>query len=560
MNHISQLLVRAAETQKGITFFKNKNEFYFKPYTDLLDDSRKYAQTLIQSGIRKGVRVAVMLPSDEQFILLFFACLQIGAIPSAIYPPVRLGRLDDWNATLIKQLEAIKPVILLTNEQIKPFLGNKDIYQHLKLGISVPKMSHLGHFETELNDIAFIQFSSGTTGSPKPVYLSHKAVLTNIEQIVETLPPVEDIEHTCCSWLPLYHDMGLVGGMLSSIQQMANLVLIRPEQFLARPVTWFEAITKFKITVTLAPNFAFGLCLKRIDLEKFSELDLSSLMVTMCGAEMVHPKTLKDFGSKFTKIGFNNSSLLPVYGMAEATLAVTFHQGGNRKRWFTFDKEQLESGRAVLSEVGVELASLGMPLRDVQIKIVKEEQTLEDSLVGEVLIKSPSLFTRIDNREAGEWYQTGDLGFIFDGELFIVGRKKDMIIHLGRNIDPTQIERVADNLSAVRKGCSAAVSIYSHEEGKEEIVLFVESDQISEDLQHEIEQEVLGALGLKIRAVIFSPGTIYRTSSGKIQRQKTLQKFLSKELKENKVSIPKILLKRAKGQIYNFIQESRLGK
>lgn len=562
MKNLVMLLKEAAETESGITFYKSPKEFNFLKYSALWNQSNLYAQQLIDLGVERGDKVALMLPSDESFIAQFFACLQVGAIPTALYPPVRLGRLDDWKATIEKQLAILQPAVVLTNKQIKPFLGERIFYQHIKLGVQILECEQSKNSFKDIyeNDIAFIQFSSGTTGHPKPVYLSHQAVLANIAQITETLPNLNSMVHSCCSWLPLYHDMGLVGGLLSSIQQKVHLILIRPEQFLARPLSWFEAISKFKVTVTLAPNFAFGLCQKRIRDEQLEDLSLSSLMVTMCGAEMVHPKTLKEFSQRFSSIGFDDKTILPVYGMAEATLAVTFHTGGENKRWYIFDREKLESGTILESSEGIELASLGHPLRNVKLKILNNEGESLENAIGEVAIKTPSLFTQIGDMKAPEWYLTGDLGFIYQGQLFIVGRKKDMIIHLGRNIDPTQIERLADNHESVRKGCSAAVAHYNHDLGREEIILFYESDNDNQNLNGEVEREVLTNLGLKISAIGLKPGTIFRTSSGKIQRQKTLQAHMSHQLIENKISIPKIMIKRAQGQIYHLFQESRFGK
>lgn len=553
--NLSLLLKEASQSENGITFFESREKTQFYSYSELWKLSNQYAHQLKKKGVRQGDKIVIMLPSNCEFIVQFFACLQLGAIPSAIYPPVRLGRVDDWKTTVLAQIDSISPVMILTDSLIMPFLGNDEFYSRFSLGINVLKPSHDRLEELENSDMAFIQFSSGTTGLPKPVVLSHNSVLSNIEMITKTLP-ISDKGHCCCSWLPLYHDMGLVGALLSSIHQKVSLILIRPEQFLARPYLWFQAISDYKATITIAPNFAFGLCTKKIKNEQITDIDLSTLKITLCGAETVHPQTLIDFSNKFSNIGFDQKSILPVYGMAEATLAVTFHDGHSAPRWSSFDKDSLEiKGIAIESPNGISLACVGRCLEGVELQITDSENNgVADRIVGDIRIKSPSLFSSIGFEEETKnpiWYHSGDRGFIIDGQLYLVGRKKDIIIHRGRNIDPTQIERIVDDVQNVRKGCSAAVSDYSYELGSERIIIFVESD---DNIESETQKLVKARLGLDSLVIVLKPGTIYRTSSGKIQRQKTFSEWKSGELKSSQTFIPKIIAQRAKGAIYNWYQ------
>lgn len=302
--------------------------------------------------------------------------------------------------------------------------------------------------ELDENAISFIQFSSGTTGASKAIAISHKALVSNIESILEGVGEVK-LAVNCVSWLPLYHDMGLVGALLATLASHGDLTLIKPEDFVRKPYLWLKAISDQKANVTVAPNFAYGLVAKRISDQQILGLDLSSLKVALCGAEMVHASTLNSFIDKFSEFNFSANALAPVYGMAEGTLAVSFSELNRGFESCIFDQAALSAGEVKESSSGVELCSVGGPVKDVEITILGGAGSkLPENEVGEIAFYSPALFSGtltksgLDKVEFSETtpYKTGDQGFVYKNKLYICGRIKEMMIIRGKNYLPTSFE------------------------------------------------------------------------------------------------------------------------
>jgi acyl-CoA synthetase (AMP-forming)/AMP-acid ligase II len=381
------------------------------------------------------------------------------------------------------------------------------------------------------DEIAMIQFSSGTTTDPKPVALTHSQMLANAERITAS---VFDLQRTSggeqpsgVSWLPLYHDMGLVGCLLPALLGPGPLTLLPPELFLARPAMWLRAISRYRGTTSPAPNFAYGLCVDRIRDEEMAGVDLSCWRMAMNGAEPLSAETIRRFEHRFSRWGLRSDAMMPVYGLSEATLAVTFTRPGTQWKSIRVDAQQLGRGIARPDEDGNEWVSCGRPLAGFAIEIRDGAgQVLAGRRVGRIHVRGPSVmsgyFGRGDAPIADGWLDTGDLGFLDDGELYVTGRAKDMLVLRGQNHAPEDFERAVDRVAGVRTGCAAAVA--DVHAGGEAFVLFIEAREPREDLATECREAVLEACGVSPDAVVvLEPGTLPRTSSGKIRRGEALR-------------------------------------
>ncbi|WP_372368474.1 fatty acyl-AMP ligase [Candidatus Uabimicrobium sp. HlEnr_7] len=535
---LDQLFSRAADAPEvKVHFWKNKNSISSFSYKELQDKALLVTGKLQKLGVKKGDRVAIVLPTDPTFYHAFFGVIFSGAIAAALYPPVRLGRMDEWKERTAAMLKSIGCKAVITDKKIFNLLGEPVREASPELGCftvdELQKDNISGNMaKMSSRDLCIIQFSSGTTGSPKPVALSHHNIIRNTHSILSTLPG-DITEHSAVSWLPLYHDMGLVGCLFSTMMAKRDLTLIRPEQFIARPKMWLEALTKQKATVSVAPNFAFGLCNSRVSEKDMAELDLSRWKIALCGAEAVHPNTLKNFSKKFASVGFKETSLSPVYGLAEATLAVTFSSLEETPISTVFDREQLEiHDKAVLADEGITLASVGRALPDTEIEIrSSSNKKIDDNAIGRVWVKSDGIMEEYYlNPEATAeiiqdgWLDTGDQGFIHEDNLYLCGRYKDAIIIRGRNYSAADIEHALEELPGVRQGCAAAFSDYIKEEDdSESLVVLVEyrKQQVNnmDELKKQIGERIQLQCNLKAAdIVLLEPGTLPRTSSGKIRR------------------------------------------
>lgn len=523
-------------------------------FEDVYKKSTAFARKLKKMGIQKGDTVALILPTCVEFFYSFFGCQMIGAIPYSIYPPLNLAKVDEWQLQTGKMLSRVQTKAVFANNQIQKILHSP--VQRAK----VPLGSHsVQNFVTEdddhtpltpdYHDLAFIQFSSGSTGTPKPVAISHFAALENARQIAEIHKRVTKARPIAVSWLPLYHDMGLVGMCFAPMIGNAKLYFLRPDHFIGNPFLWIKAMSDTKATVTVAPNFAYGLCVRRIEDEDLEGIDLSHLVLAGCGAEMILPKTMRDFVEKYENHGFNRRALTPCYGLAEATLAVTFSDPAKTLKFETFDQNLLQEGRvARSSDLGVELTSVGSAIEGVKIEIRDEnENPLEDRQVGEIWIQSPSLLTEYfkspeESRSLLKdgWLNTQDLGFLKESELFVVGRRKEVIILNGSNIDPSFIEQPLLEIQELRSGCYVAFSVIDPErdEDTESLILVVESKRNNLSARHRLKvqklvtETVYRRTHFKVdQVIVLNPRSIPRTSSGKIKRSETKKMWLENRLR-----------------------------
>ncbi len=366
-------------------------------------------------------------------------------------------------------------------------------------------------------DIALIQFSSGTTHDPKPVALTHANLLHNLAAIADYFAGAGINEVIGVTWLPLYHDMGLIGNLLSAFYLRCTLVLLPPELFLAIPSAWLRAISRHRGNVTAAPNFAFGLCRKRIRDDELDGVDLTSWALCLNGAELVNAEVAREFGERFAPWGFRACAMTPVYGLAEASLAVTFRP----------------PHAPVRARDGV--LSVGRPLAGVQVEIRDaDSRPLPPGQVGRIVVRAPSVMPGYFGRPdltaqalSDGWLDCGDLGFLDGGELFVTGRSKDTIVIRGANHAPQDFETALDGLAGVRTGCAVAVGY--QDAGAEALAILAEvTPEATDDLAADIAARVLARTGIAVSHVeLVEPGALPRTSSGKMRRLAARDQWLT---------------------------------
>jgi len=540
-------------------------------YGQLLDSARKVAAGLCGEGLNKGETVAIMLPTSQQFFYAFFGVLLAGGIPVPIYPPLRADRIEEYSVREASILNNAGVRILITFDKtealaklLRVFIKSLHKVTTVDYLINSSKV-HLPKIVIHANDPALIQYTSGSTSAPKGVLLSHANLLANLRTFGEAahFTPKE----VGVSWLPLYHDMGLIGAWLGSLYHAFPLTVLSPLSFLNRPERWLWAIHYHRGTISGGPNFAYELCVRKIDEAAIQGLDLSSWRLAFNGAEAVNPKTLERFTKKFAPFGFKAESFYPVYGLAESCVALTFPPVNRKPKLDLILREPFEKEQEAIPATNqdpntLEFVSCGMPLPEHVIRIVNEEgQELGERKVGSLHFNGPSAMQGYyHNSEATEaiyhdgWWDSGDYAYIAGKEVFITGRKKDMIIKAGRNLYPQEIEEITAQVSDVRKGCVIAFGVNDPKWGTEKLVIVAETALTKKNDRSQmivdIIEKVSVVLGLPPdEVVLVPPRTLPKTSSGKLQRSLCKQNY--QEGKLNRRALP-VSLQMAKLLVKGF--------
>jgi len=565
---IEALLAVEGCTHLGARFIPLSGEPVFYPYREILARAKAAAGVLQARGLEPGDRVAVALPTCVGFLSTFLGIQLAGGIPAALYPPFRLGRLEEYHARTLGMLTRIGARFLVTDSRIAKLLGRiaRDA-DCLAAVFDVRELDGPAVWQPaapEPDSPAFLQFSSGTTREPRAVIMTHQNLLANLEMMNAVfrsfLPPEYPREAVC--WLPLYHDMGLVGCMFNGLYHPATIDYIAPEAFIARPALWLQTLSRFRGAVSPAPQFAYSLCASRIRDEEMAGVDLSGWVIALNGAEPIDPEAMRLFSDRFSRWGLRASAMTPVYGLAEAGLAVTFSDTRKPPLVREFDREALSEGSEARPGVGRELPSVGRPFPGLDVRIADEgDRPLPEGRVGRILIRGGSITPGYfgDPEATAEtirdgWLDTGDLGFISGGELFIAGRLKDLIIIRGRNVAPQEIEEALWGLPGIRPGCVVAVGAQVDQKG-EELIVLAEQDprhpRPEAELAEAVRERILERAALcPWHVQILGPGTLPRTSSGKMRRQEALRLFLAGELlPPEKMGTLRILKEVAKSQV-----------
>jgi acyl-CoA synthetase (AMP-forming)/AMP-acid ligase II len=537
------------ETEIGITLLPEREgrPVEHRSYRQLYHDARQVAGILHERGVAQGDRVLLVFRTSHDFVAAFLGAQLLQAVPVPAYPPSALN-IDTGVERLAHIAVHSGAKACLTERRILPVLG--------ELGLRAPAIEHVvsledhrgagrlqAKFRADADDLAFLQYTSGSTGQPKGVALSHGNLVANIHAIGQACEIRR--EDVMVGWCPLYHDMGLIGTLLLSIYWRLPLVLMAPTAFLARPVRWLRAISEHRGTLSPSPNFGFAMAVKRVPAEERAGLDLSSWRLAFNGAESVNMRTLRDFQEAYGPFGFREEAMLPVYGMAEASLAVTFPEPGARVRFEVVDRRQLANGRAVPGRgVGsMSVVSVGRQVPGHSVLVVDEQgQFLPDREVGHVVVSGPSIMQGYFGDEAATarvlrngWLWTGDLGYFANGELYITGRAKDLVIVRGCNYYAEDIERAAERATGVRPGGCVAFGVYDEESASDLVVLVCETRLAGADERLDLVKRVGDAVGKDTgltvdEVVLVDPGAVPKTSSGKRQRALCRQQYLEGEL------------------------------
>ncbi len=537
-------LERAArDPSTGIRLLDRREQATWLPWSAILAGARDVAASLAALGIERGDRLGLIFPTGRELLEAFFGAVLAGAVPTCLPPPPRFGKAAGYGRRAGAMLASVDARLLLAERRARTRLDKS--LEPLPLGTRALDDLPAGKTVAAAvggrpDDLALIQFSSGTELSPKPAALSHAAVLSQARLLNGYWPDTPEVRQRGVSWLPLYHDMGLIGSLFTALERPGELTLLPPEVFAARPAIWLRAISRFGGTVSPATNFAYGYCVERIRDRELDGVDLTSWRVALNGAEPVSADVMRRFARRFARWGFRSSALTPVYGLAEAALAVTFSDVEAPFVSRRFARDGLSPGNCVREEAGGrELVSVGRPVAGFEIAIRDAAgQGVEEGVVGRIWARGPTLMEGYVGRHAETrevlrdgWLDTGDLGFLHRGELYVCGRIKDLIIVRGRNHSPVELERVAESVPGVGMGGAVAVGHLPEGGDRERLVLFVERargtpNEVVDAIPATCRRALLSDSGLEVdEVVVLAPDSIPRTSSGKVRRAETLRRW-----------------------------------
>ncbi len=514
-------------------------------YRALYSEAQRVAAGLRSRGVAPGQAVALMLPTGLDFLISFFGILLAGAVPAPLYPPVRRSAAAEHlrrQAVILNNCQA--PLLITLSEVSALSAMVLGLAPALQAVLTVADLASDGWAErprVQGTDLALLQYTSGSTGDPKGVMLTHANLLANVRAMGQAAEVRGD--DVFVSWLPLYHDMGLIGAWLGSLYHGLPLVLMSPLTFLARPVRWLRAIHRHRGTLSAGPNFAYELCAGKITDDELAGIDLSHWRLAFNGAEQVSAETVRRFSERFAPYGFRSRTMAPVYGLAESSVGLAFPP---------LDREPVIDcvARAVLASRGwveprsagtVDTAcfvACGRALPGHALRIVDErDQPCEDRREGRVQFCGPSSCQGyFRNPEAtarlmrGGWLDSGDRGYLVAGELFITGRIKDIIIRAGHNIYPYELELAVGALAGIREGGVAAFASRDERLGTDRLVVLTETRETREpqreQLRAAITEAVVGVIGNPPDEVVLAPPrSVLKTSSGKVRRDATRQRY-----------------------------------
>jgi len=538
----------ATETEHAITFVRANGEERVVSYPDLWVEVRRRAAAFAARGLQKGDRVALVLPEPDEFVLTFLGALAAGVVAVPMYPPQTLAKVEAYGATLRHVLGASEAKALVAGEGIRSMLAEQIVGDGLPIWLErdlrVDTVPEELTTAVGMDDLAFLQFTSGSTSQPKGVMVTFGNLAANAHAIMfdglEATPQDKGV-----SWLPLFHDMGLIGFVVAPLYAKVQVMFLPTMSFIRRPSTWLDAIHRFRGTITFAPNFAFALATRAVRASQARDWDLSCMRALGCGAEPIQADVLRAFLDRFAEQGLKATSILPSYGMAEATLAISFADLHDTLHTDVIDGEALKDGRAVAVEAGssgsTELVACGSAFPNHEVVVVDASgMPAGERTVGEIWMRGPSRTEGyFGNAGATEeafgdgWLHTGDLGYFAEGQLYICGRAKDLIILNGKNYYPQDIEKVVSEVDGVRDGQCVAFSRLD-ERGAEVAVVVAEARRAavtSPEIRDAIVAAVRREIGVTLDEVIFiQRGTLPKTSSGKVKRSAARQRLQSNTL------------------------------
>ena len=553
--NLSEALDYAAQGVTGCNFYTGKGELYaVLPYEELREQAQTLARRLQGLGLLRGARVALLADTHPDFMRFFFACQYAGLVPVPIPASIHLASRSVYVEQVRALLVKCQASVAMVPPGFLPFLAEAADGLDLRFVGSPDDFGQLPEDPSALSplgsdEVAYLQFTSGSTRFPRGVMITQRAVLNNLAGIIKHGLVVRPSDR-CVSWLPFYHDMGLVGFVLGPVASQLSVDYLSPRDFAMRPKQWLSLIAKNRATISFSPTFGYELCARRVRQEDAVALDLSSWRIAGAGAEMIRHESLANFAKVLQGAGFDANAFMACYGMAECSLAVSFAPLFRGLEVDRVDRDHLSErqvARAVQNEAGGEgpssvssFVKCGKPLPEYEVQIRDGQgNELGDRECGTIFLRGPSIMTSyFGDKDATQevlssdgWLNTGDIGYRVKEHFFITGRIKDLIIIKGRNIWPQDLEYLAEQQPEVRPGDASAFSV-SSESGEELAVMVVQCGDVTgteggglvDRLQGMIREE----LGINCVIELARPHTLPRTSSGKLSRSRTRQAFLQR--------------------------------
>ncbi|HMR32516.1 MAG TPA: fatty acyl-AMP ligase [Geminicoccaceae bacterium] len=549
----------AARGDTGMNFYSPRGDLVrVLSYRELRERAVDLAGRLTASKLRRGDRVAVIAETNADFLIFFFGCQYAGLVPVPLPLSINFGGRDAYEARLRGMLMAAGARAAVASEELigalrmaaartaVSLVGTPAEFYALPAGGGVlqPLQGH---------EACYIQYSSGSTSFPRGVLVTQRAITANARSIAEDGIALRSGDR-CVSWLPLYHDMGLVGCCLTPVLTQITVDYLASTSFARRPLVWLKLISQNRGTISFGPTFGYELCARRAATADIAGLDLSSWRVAGIGGEMIRPSALREFEERFGGAGFRASAFVPSFGLAEATLAVTFSGLGRGVRVDTvergdaIERQRLALPAAANSDDGARrtrsFVICGKPMKGYAVEIRDEHnRSMAERRIGRVCIQGPSLMsgyfrnpdaTRAVTTADG-WLDTGDLGYLVDGELVVTGRSKDLIIFSGRNIWPQDIEWAVEHVEGVRRGDVAAFAV-TGDDDMEKVVVVAECRVTDPDslraLRREIAATVHRVAGVDGEIVLAPPRSLQFTTSGKLSRAAARQSYVDGEIRD----------------------------
>ena len=547
---LTEALDYAAQGDTGSNFYTGRGDIYASiTYRELRLQAIELAHKLMGLGLTKGDRVALVAETNPEFIRFFYACQYAGLIPVALPASVKVGAHCAYVAQLKQLLEASDAEIGIASEGYLSFLQEASEGLSMRM-VDAPKAFHAlpsdvqPLHQAEPDDISYIQYTSGSTRFPRGVVIKHRTAMANLHGIVSHGLEMSGSDRMM-SWLPFYHDMGLVGFVLVPMAAQISIDYLDTREFAMRPRQWLSLMTKTRATISFAPSFGYDLCARRVRASDIATYDLSNWRVAGIGAEMIHPQTLEHFAEMMEPAGFDRRALLACYGMAECTLGVSFSPLWTGFTTHHIDSDHLSDHHQVIvmdkedtQGRGRHFVNCGTPMPSFEVEVRDDNQVLEDWRSGVIYLRGPSVMSGYFNlpEETSHalsqdgWLNTGDIGYMVDGALTITGRKKDLIIIHGRNIWPQDLEHVAETQSEVRAGDAVAFSV-PNSKGEELCVLLVQCRQRDPGMRNNLVRRLTALVRMEMSldcyVELVPTHSLPKTSSGKLSRAKARLDFIN---------------------------------
>lgn len=549
---LGEALDYAAKGCKGLNFHSGRGELVSSlTYAELRDTAIAHARRLIGMGLKAGDRVTLIADTSPDFTTFFFACQYASLLSVPLPLPTSFGGREGYCQQLRRQMKSCGAVAAIGPEGMVDLLAEAAQGLDMVFVGTPEEIAAVPEGDRDLrppsrDDISYLQYSSGSTRFPHGVIVTHRSLLSNCHNIGKYGTALVDNDR-CTSWLPLYHDMGLVGCMLTALTNQVSVDYIATENFARRPLQWLSLISRNRGTISYSPSFGYELCARRVGADAMASLDLTSWRLAGIGADMIRADVMRDFAGTFAATGFDRRAFVACYGLAECTLAVSFARLDTGIEVDIVDERRLATenlataprtngddggGQREVVNCGRILPEFDVEIRDDGGRVVGDRE------VGKIFVSGPSVMSGyFKDPEAtaqvlcgGGWLDTGDMGYRVGESLYLVGRIKDLIILNGRNHWPQDIEWAAEQVPALRSGDAAAISVPGHDD-EETATLLVQcrfrDAERQRDLSDEIKDMVQRSVGIKCGVVFVRPRTLPRTSSGKLSRSKARANYLA---------------------------------